>query len=288
MVPLAIQVELSKIVEPELPMRETMTDDGLEELASSIRQLGVLAPILVQPKGDGLFEIVAGHRRVLAARLAGLVTVPAMIHEDAETAVAARVHENLVREDVLPAEEAVYYAQLYDQLGEDVDRVAATVRRSRDYVEKRLLLLRGYPDVLEALRAGRVNLGQAEELNRFQLEADARYYLEYSERAGASIRQLREWRAQANARAELKKPEPGPAGEGKASPDPSAASPAPAGPLYASLAKPWEFSSSTELRDCLFCGERREEWKLYRKFVCQPCADRHLVPLETGRGQDGR
>jgi ParB/RepB/Spo0J family partition protein len=283
----SVQIELSRLREPSLPMRETMNDAGLEELASSIRALGVLQALGVRALGDGTFEVVFGHRRQLAARLAGLVSVPCVIHENEETAVAARVHENLIREDVAPAEEAVYYAQLYGQLGDDVDRVAATVRRSREYVERRLLLLRGNADVLAALRAGRVNLGQAEELNRFQLETDARYYLEYTERAGGSIRQLREWRAQANARAQLAAQAAPPAPAFGTTGEASGAAAAPAGPLYASMAKPWEFSSSVEERDCMFCGERREEWKMFRKFVCQPCANEHLVRHELERGKDG-
>ncbi len=283
----AVQVELSRIAEPALPMRETMEDAGLEELAASIRELGVLQPLLVLPEEGGTFQVVVGHRRLLAAKLAGLVSVPCIIHENEETIVAARVHENVVREDVKPAEEAVYYAQLYEQLGEDVDRVAAAARRSREYVERRLLLLRGDPLVLEALRAGRILLGQAEELNRFERAEDRAYYLEYVERAGASIRQLREWRSQANARAQLRVGDEagsgaaGPAQAGAAAPGP------PAAPLYAAMAPPWEFSSSVEARPCLFCGEPHPEWRMYRKFVCGACADRHLVRFEQEGAKHG-
>src|SRR5881409_56640 len=128
-------------------MRETMTEAGLEDLVDSIRELGILQALLVRPVGDGAYAVVAGHRRLMAARIVGLTRLPCIVHDDADTAVAARVHENVVREDVKPAEEAGYLGELYERLGQDVDRVCATVKRSRDYVERRLLLLRGWPAV---------------------------------------------------------------------------------------------------------------------------------------------
>jgi ParB family transcriptional regulator, chromosome partitioning protein len=275
-----LELSLARIREPAHPMRENMADEALEELVQSIRELGVLQPLLVRRAEDDMFEVVAGHRRLLAARLAGLATVPVKVHDDDSTLLAARVHENLLREDVAPDEEAVFYAELYEAHGEDVDVVAGLVRRSREYVERRLLLLRGDGLVLEALRAKRINLGQAEELNRMTRAEDRAYYLEYVARAGASVRQLREWRSQANVRAELAAKE-GPADAGTVAAA-TGASPAPAnaGPLYASMAPPWEFSSSTEMRRCLFCGSEHQAFRMYQKHVCEPCANTHLVRAE--------
>lgn len=270
-----LDVSVASIREPADPMRSGMDPHGLDDLVSSIRELGILQPLIVREVAAGQFEIVAGHRRLLAARAAGLERVPVVVHRDEETAIAARVHENVVREDVTPADEADYYGHLYTENGEDVDRVAALVRRPRDYVESRLLLLRGDPRVLDAVRAGSITLGVAFELNRMGREEDRGYYLEYAIRAGCSVRQMRDWRAQANMRAELAAQAPPPAEAATSSP----ASPAavPDGPSYASMASPHEFSAATELRHCLFCDAERVEWQMYVKHVCQPCADKYLV-----------
>src|SRR5437867_6266088 len=266
-------------------MRETMTEAGLEDLVDSIRELGILQALLVRPLEDGTYEVVAGHRRLEAARIVGLQRLPCRIFEDADKAIAARVHENVVREDVKPAEEAGYFGEIYERLGQDVDRVCATVKRSRQYVERRLLLLRGWPAVLNELRAGHLTMAQAEALNKCKLEKDALYYLEYTTRAGASGRQIREWIARANLEAERAAAVASgtlpPVDGGPGAP----ATSTPAGPLYASMAPPWEFSSSVQPRPCLFCEAELPEFKMYRKFVCEPCADRHLVRPGVAGGE---
>lgn len=276
-------IELSRLREPLHAMRENMDDGKLQELVESVRELGILQPLRVRTVDDGTFEIVSGHRRYLAAKATGLVSVPCVVHKDETTMVAARVHENLVREDVTPAEEAIYYAELYEELGEDVDRVSATVKRSREYVERRLLLLRGDPAVFGALKAGALILGQAEELNRFVLPGDRAYYLEYTLRGGASIRMLREWRAKANAVAALKRAETETALRGESQANVPSVPRAPS-PLYAAIAPPHEFSASLEERECLFCGTKRPQWQMYIKHVCSPCADRELLPESIRRG----
>lgn len=283
-----LDVPLAQLREPADPMRRSMAAGGLDDLVSSIRAVGILQPLLVRELADGSFEVVAGHRRLLAARAAGLERVPVMVHRDQATATAAKVHENVVREDVSPADEADYFAEIYHANGDDVDRLAEIVRRPRDYVERRLLLHTGDPQVLDALRAGTVVIGVAEELNRMKRPEDRAYYLEYAVRAGASVRQMREWRGQANVRAELAlaaPPVPA-AAEGAG----AGAAAAPSGPSYTSMAKPHEFSAATETRRCLFCDVARPEWQMFVKHVCQPCADQHLVPLEQKRegGPHGR
>jgi ParB family chromosome partitioning protein len=277
-----LEVPLASIDEPTLPMRENMDDGKLLELQHSIERLGVLQPIRLRPKGDGRFEVVSGHRRLLASRAAGLASIPAVLHADDATLIAARVAENVVREDVPPAEEAVYYAQLYEAHGKDVDAIATLVGRSRAYVEERLLLLQGDPVVLEALGRSEISLGVAQELNRFKVEADRRYHLEYAVRTGCSVRQMRDWRNQANTRAELAAAAPAPLGpDGTPVPAPG---PTTAHGSYAAMAKPFELSASTEMRNCLFCDEPRPEYKMFRKYICEACAEKHLVPIEQRRG----
>jgi ParB family chromosome partitioning protein len=276
------EVALDLIDEPELPMRETMDDARLAQLADSIRMLGVIQPLRLRPKDGGRFEIVSGHRRFMASRMVGLATVPAVMHTNDSTLVAARVAENLDREDVNPKEEAVYFVQLYSELGEDVDRVVTLAGRPRQYIEERMNLLRGDPVVLEALGRGDITLGLATELNRFKSESSRRYHLDFAMRSGATVRQMREWRAQANARDELAALAP-PQTDASGQPLP-APGPTTEHGNYAAMAKPWELSGGKDMRECLFCSEAHPEYKMFRQYVCESCAERHVMPIMQKRG----
>lgn len=272
-------VRVSQLREPALPARASIDDEQLDELEASIRQLGVLQPLVVFPVGEGVYEVAAGHRRLLAARRIGLEYVPVTIREDDHDAQAVKVHENAFREQLNPVDEALLYAQLYEQLGNDTERVASATGRSRDLIEDRLLLLSGDARIRDALQRGEITLGIAEQLNKLLREEDRGYYLDYVVRAGGSIRIVRQWVQEANVRARenpMLPPAAPASGEmGK-----------PAGPIepptsrYLPYARPGELSSSLELRDCLGCGERDQEWRMIRKFFCAKCQERVLLPIE--------
>jgi ParB family chromosome partitioning protein len=203
------KISLAELRAPAHVARAIIDDAGIEELAGSIKRVGVLQPLLVK-EVDGGYEVVAGHRRLLAAKAAGLITVPCCVLGARDAApVAAKIHENLYRQELTPVEEAAYYAELLPECGDDTDRLAALVRQSRNYVENRLLLLHGDPVVLEAVANRRISLGVGQELNKMPLEADRRYYLGWAEHTGATIATVRQWRAVAEARA-LAAPAPPP------------------------------------------------------------------------------
>lgn len=276
------RLSVSLLREPERPARSAMDDGGLASLVASVKAVGIIEPLIVKPATNGTYEVIAGHRRLLAARAAELVDVPCVVEPDAAKAEAVKIHENIEREELSPCDEAVYYDELYSANGEDVERVAALVRKPAAYVEDRLLLTRGSEDVFGALNAGEVTLGVARELNRIRRPEDVAYYLQAARRGGCSVRLAREWRGQANARADVIADA---AAQAVAASDPAAPAPAvDAGAhLYVHLAKPYEMSAALDERPCLFCESRQPEWKMYRKFVCQPCADQHLVALERRR-----
>jgi ParB family chromosome partitioning protein len=247
-----------------------MSEEGMESLVTSIRAVGVLEPLLVKPARDGLYEVVAGHRRLRAARIAGVIEIPCIDLESDELGDAAKIHENLEREDLSPADEAVYYAELYERLGEDVDQVAERVKRSRASIEGRLNLLRGDKQVFAALTAGKIALGVAEELNRFTLETDRLYHLQYCTRTGATVATVRQWRIDANLRAELASP------RSPAEPSPPARTPEEEARLSLERmafagAAPWELDSSQERRPCAICQTQLEAWKMVRKHLCPEC-----------------
>lgn len=273
------RIGIDLVREPEHTARLEMNDEKLASLMESIKEIGIIEPLIVKPLDEGRYEVIAGHRRLLASRLAGLAEVPCKVETDDKLAIAIKIHENVEREELNAGEEAIFFAELYDQLGEDVDEVCAAVRKSRDYVEKRLNLMRGEPAVREALTKNEINFGVALELNRMAIPRDRTWYLSHACRTGATTATVRQWRLDANRRAELeaaRETAPGDHEHAGAAPSPEP----PSSISYAHMAKPKELSTSEQIDECCMCKQPRPQFEMYRKFVCRPCADEILVPRE--------
>jgi len=196
--PKLLEITLAEIADPHAPARSAEGFGDLEDLAASIRAVGVIEPLVVAKRELG-YEVVAGHRRLIASRMAQLVKVPCVVHDtfrDAEEAVM--LHENIHREDLSPVDEARFFARLLDQCGGNTERVAELVRERRDRVESRLALLGGDADVLQALERGAVSIGVAQELNQYEHPPTRRAHLDLAIRGGASVGMVREWRKEAN------------------------------------------------------------------------------------------
>jgi ParB family chromosome partitioning protein len=146
---------------PDQP-RWVFPEEQLEELAASIRDKGILQPILVRPKGQGRYEIVAGERRWRAAQRAGLAAVPVLVRELTDMQVLEiGVIENVQRADLSPIEEATAYKQLMDRFGRTQDAVAEAVGKSRSHVANTLRLLSLPEGVRTHLLEGRLSAGHA-------------------------------------------------------------------------------------------------------------------------------
>lgn len=190
------EIDQNMILEPAAPLRASIEEGPLNELAESIKQLGLLQPLVVRAV-DNKYEVVAGHRRLLATRIVGLPRVQCLVvdQDSDDEVIAARLHENVFRRDISPVEEAALYAELFERLL-DVDQVARLVKRSRAVVEQRLNLLTGDRDVLNTLQAGQITAGVAEQLNKVKDDGVRKYLLEFAVRDGASIEKVRNWRLQ--------------------------------------------------------------------------------------------
>lgn len=155
---------------PKQP-RKNFDQEALRTLADSISEVGVLSPILVREKGNGLFEIIAGERRWRASKLAGKKKIPAIVknYETKEVMEIALI-ENLQREDLNPLEEAMGYQTLKDQFGFTQEEIAKRVSKSRSTVANILRIL-NLPDfVLKEIKNGKVSVGHAKALS--SLESD--------------------------------------------------------------------------------------------------------------------
>ena len=151
---------------PDQP-RQVFPPAETEELAASIRDKGVLQPILVRPspKTPGEYEIVAGERRWRASQLAGLATMPALVRTlDDSRALEIAIVENVQREDLNPMEEARGYRALMDRFGYTQDKAAAAVGKSRSHVANTMRLLQLPDGVQDHVIGGRLSAGPARAL----------------------------------------------------------------------------------------------------------------------------
>jgi len=156
------------------PRRE-MDPESLEELANSIRQQGIIQPLIVRPIGDK-YEIIAGERRWRAAKLAGLSHVPVIIRDiPDEAAIAIALIENIQRENLNPIEEAIALERLIKEFGMTHQQVAEAVGKSRTSVTNLLRLLSLPKDIKDLLERGVLEMGHARTLitlpEAVQLEA---------------------------------------------------------------------------------------------------------------------
>ncbi|MCS7338665.1 MAG: ParB/RepB/Spo0J family partition protein [Verrucomicrobiae bacterium] len=182
-------VPLDRIRPSPLQPRKDFAEDALRELAESIRERGVLQPLIVRTRGDH-FELIAGERRWRAAQLLGLTEVPVIVREaDDRTVLELSLIENLQRENLNPIEEAQGYAQLIGLFNLTQEEVAARVGKSRAVVANALRLLKLPDEVQTWLRDGRLSVGHAKVIlgltdEKLQVEVARRVVKE-----GLSVRQ---------------------------------------------------------------------------------------------------
>lgn len=156
------QIE-SKLIDtnPNQP-RKHFDEDALNELAVSIKNYGVIQPILVCPKEGGRYELIAGERRLRASKMAGLSFIPAIVKRFTESEMAEiALIENLQREDLNPIEEARAYRSLMEKYGFTQEELADKLGKSRPVIANSLRLLSLNPVVVEMVETGRLSAGHA-------------------------------------------------------------------------------------------------------------------------------
>ena len=177
---------------PQQP-RTRFDDEGLDVLAESIATLGVLQPILVRDSDDG-YVLVAGERRLRAAKRAGLTTIPAVIGavEDEQDSLVRALVENLQRENLSPLEEAAAYQQMIDDFDMTHAAIAERVGRSRSAISNALRLLSLSPALQAMVEAGDLSAGHARALLGTDDAAFALHIAKKAVEDGWSVRQTEE------------------------------------------------------------------------------------------------
>ena len=160
-----LEVAISAIRPNAYQPRSSFDDEGIASLAASIKELGVLQPVLLRPADNGQFELIAGERRWRAARRAGLTTIPAIIRSAADQdALEQALVENLHRADLNPLEEASAYQQLVDDFSFTHEQVATRVGKSRAAISNTLRLFQLSPAIQRMVLEGQVDAGHARAL----------------------------------------------------------------------------------------------------------------------------
>jgi ParB family chromosome partitioning protein len=174
---------------PHQPRRQ-FDEPALVALADSLRERGVLQPVLVRPVAGGTYELIAGERRWRAAQLAGFDTVPAVVRSNDDTAsLELALIENMAREDLNPVEEARACAMLVDELGLTREDVGRRVGRSRVAVSNLLRLLELPDDVLDLLVGGKLSEGHGKALLMAPDHDDRRRLARAAAEAGWTVRE---------------------------------------------------------------------------------------------------
>ena len=162
---------------------------AIAELADSIRVQGVVQPILVRADSTGGYELIAGERRLRAARAAGLATIPAILRDaDEQESLMLALVENVAREDLSPVEEARAYAVLQDDFDLTLGDIAERVGRSKPAVSNRLRLLELPDDVLQLVDTGALSEGHARAVLSIPGNEERRRFARRIARLGLSVR----------------------------------------------------------------------------------------------------
>jgi len=184
------EVSIDRIIVRKNQPRQIFDQEALEEMAASIREHGLLQPLLVRATGGGWYELVAGERRLRASKMAGLEKVPVVVRDmDETTAYEAALIENLQRQDLNPMEEATAYRLLMEVNGYTQEELARRIGKSRTYIANMVRLLNLPQPVIEMLSSGRISPGHARTILSLKDEKEQLRLAEEITRQGLSVRE---------------------------------------------------------------------------------------------------
>lgn len=187
------QIPIDSIDDPKSPIRSRASDTALHQLADSIRDVGLIQPILVKPK-NGRYEVVAGHRRLVACKLLGRLTVPCILRDvDDISADAIKLHENLCREGVNIVDQAIMIKRVMTSKNLTIPDMAKGLRRSETFIKDRLALLLWDPKVIDAVGLDKISFSAARWFAKITDPVTRLHYLDVGIRQGVSPRLARDW-----------------------------------------------------------------------------------------------
>ena len=187
------KISVDLIDDPVIAMRTDIDESYIEELGRSIKEHGLINPISVKPVGSR-FEVIAGHQRLLASRRVGIIFLDCIVRDiSADESLILTAHENMVRQDVNPVDEAVFLGRLVTEKEYTPDVIGKMLRRTTDWVEQRLNML-NFPDyVLSAIGSKLISMSAAESLMKITDEAYRKNLFEIGVKDGVSALNADRW-----------------------------------------------------------------------------------------------
>lgn len=184
------EIDIKNIIPNPYQPRTEFAQDKIEELASSIKLMGVIQPITVKKLSDGKYQIISGERRFRASSLAGLATIPAYIRQaDQASLLEMAIVENIQREDLDPIDIALSFRRLLDECSLTQEALSERVGKNRVTVTNFLRLLKLPPEIQLALKARKLSMGHAKAILGLEKEQDQLKLANRVVEAGLSVRQ---------------------------------------------------------------------------------------------------
>ncbi len=201
-----MHIPLDRIASNPYQPRKTFNEASIEELARSVREHGIVQPLVVTRAGDR-FRLIAGERRYRAAQKAGLLTVPVIVKEMVQEGEALQIAliENIQREDLNPIEEAGAYHQLHQEFGLTQEEISRRVGKERSTVANFLRLLKLPESVKKLLASGQLSMGHARALLALDSARKQEQLAERVVRRGLSVRQTEMMASESSPKAAEKK-----------------------------------------------------------------------------------
>jgi len=190
------EISVSDIIFPKEELRTRIFFEDLDELARSIRTVGLLNPLTVRVFGDK-YELIAGFRRLKAAEIANLAVVPCRIVDSDDTrADLQKLHENMFREEINPIDEGNFFKRLLVKNNWRIVDLSVQIHKSPSYVSRRIQLTEADPLIVGALADNQINLSIADELCKIDDPDTRARLLHYAIHSGATVETVRSWRVQ--------------------------------------------------------------------------------------------
>jgi ParB/RepB/Spo0J family partition protein len=192
-------ISLDRIKDPERPMRTDLTPESVDELVFSIKEVGIIQPLVVCASGDN-YEVIAGHRRLLAASIAGLTEAPCIIKDEKGLdREVLKMHENIAREDINPIDWAIHLNFLKEKYKLTNAKLAEMTHFSEAWISQHLEITTYPPEVLDAIKSGSLAFTSARELAQIKDATTRKIYVDSAVTSGVTPAMAANWRRQANA-----------------------------------------------------------------------------------------
>ncbi len=188
-----LDIPVAKIADPQLPIRSQFDDLGLRDLADSIKANGVIEPIIITATKKG-FEVVAGHRRLLASRLAQIPTIPCVVSDKKGLELETiKLHENLDRADLNIVDEANYFISLMEKYKVEVTELARMIKKPEAYIIGRLNITKWPDKIIQALYYNQIPHSVAKHLVQIDDPDSFQFHLDAAIRGGITARTAQQW-----------------------------------------------------------------------------------------------